>query len=51
LGKVGATALPEPVAATTAAAIDQRVRTQVILCIGLLWTVRGFFLFRGVSFA
>jgi hypothetical protein len=29
--------------------IDQRFRTQVILCIGLLWTVGGFFLFRGVS--
>lgn len=50
-GKVGAAALPEPGAATTAAAMDQRFRTQVILCIGLLWTVGGFFLFRGVSFA
>ena len=47
---VGA-APPDADAATPAQPMDQRFRTQVILAIGILWTVGGLFFFRGLSFA
>ena len=40
---------PEPASATPS--FERRFRSQVILAIGALWTVGGFFFFRGLLFA
>ena len=51
LGQPDGTA-PRPAATTAAAAapLDQRFRTTVILVTGAVWTIGGWFFFRGLSF-